>query len=305
MMKEQHKAMFIALRDGQYDHLVDPGAAAAKPAAVAAVASAPVSNASANAGEPAGAAAPVDEAVAVAPVPSAGPPTSPDPPRPDLDLAPNTIDERKRPAPVPVPVIEAAPAPAPVSAPRRSDAPEEVPMTTRQPADARPDRELMLDLDALERAGQERSSPSLFNSQDLPPPPKNLFAAKEPGSGGVYRAVETDGHDPRRDNPHPREESMARSDPRDEPGARERPRSQPARPREDSPSPGRAATRSSPAGKPTGDARYAPARPAAIFGSTQRPQPQSLFSDELVSDKSLDEVILSYLAEDLEPPRRK
>jgi hypothetical protein len=52
-------------------------------------------------------------------------------------------------------------------------------------------------------------------------------------------------------------------------------------------------------------ARSAPARPAAIFGSTQRPQPQSLFSDELVSDKSLDEVILSYLAEDLEPPRRK
>src|SRR3954465_14213901 len=29
MMKEQHKAMFIALRDGQYDHLVDPGAAKA------------------------------------------------------------------------------------------------------------------------------------------------------------------------------------------------------------------------------------------------------------------------------------
>jgi hypothetical protein len=57
--------------------------------------------------------------------------------------------------------------------------------------------------------------------------------------------------------------------------------------------------------RPASDARYAPARPAAIFGNTQRPQPQSLFSDELVSDKSLDEVILSYLAEDLEPPRRK
>jgi hypothetical protein len=59
-----------------------------------------------------------------------------------------------------------------------------------------------------------------------------------------------------------------------------------------------------PASRP-GEARYAPARPAAIFGNTQRPQPQSLFNDELVSDKSLDEVILSYLAEDLEPPRRK
>jgi hypothetical protein len=60
-----------------------------------------------------------------------------------------------------------------------------------------------------------------------------------------------------------------------------------------------------PATRPATEARYAPARPAAIFGSTQRPPPASLFSDELVSDKSLDEVILSYLAEDLEPPRRK
>ena len=51
--------------------------------------------------------------------------------------------------------------------------------------------------------------------------------------------------------------------------------------------------------------RAVPPRPAAIFGNTQRPPPASLFSDELVSDKSLDEVILSYLAEDLEPPRRK
>ena len=36
MMKEQHKAMFIALRDGQFDHLVDGGprtGAAAAPAA--------------------------------------------------------------------------------------------------------------------------------------------------------------------------------------------------------------------------------------------------------------------------------
>ena len=32
---------------------------------------------------------------------------------------------------------------------------------------------------------------------------------------------------------------------------------------------------------------------------------KDLFGDELVSDKSLDEVILSYLAEDLDPPHRK
>jgi hypothetical protein len=40
------------------------------------------------------------------------------------------------------------------------------------------------------------------------------------------------------------------------------------------------------------------ARPAANFG---QPKPQSsIFGEDIISDKSLDEVILSYLAEDLE-----
>ena len=359
MMKEQHKAMFIALRDGQYDHIVDPaGAAAAAAAAAAAPAGAKVSvappaaetrpsaappagDACVTASEPLLAAAmPAAEStlVAGAPVPSAGPTTNPDPPRVEAELPPNTIDESKR------PVVEAAPsqsmppskAPppevaAPPPAPRIVVAetdPEDVPMTTRQPAEARPDavaaraasaasalaattgprvspsgRDLTLDFDALERASQESApapSASLFNSSDLPPPPKNLFAAKEPGSGGVYRAVEPAArHDPR-------EEVTTRNDPREEPAPRKSVRAQPAVRREESPQPARAATRSSPAAaRPSSDARYAPARPAAIFGNAQRPQPASLFSDELVSDKSLDEVILSYLAEDLEPPRRK
>ena len=354
MMKEQHKAMFIALRDGQYDHIVDPAGAAAAAAAAAAAgpagakasvappaaeprlsAAPPAGDAAATASEPLLAAAIPTASkptfIGGAPVPSAGPTTNPDPPRVEGDLPPNTIDESKR------PLFEAAPpsaaplkAPpphvvAPEPAPRivvAETAPEDVPMTTRQPAEARPDavvprtataasalaatsgprvspsgRELTLDFDALERAAQESApapSASLFNSSDLPPPPKNLFAAKEPGSGGVYRAVEP----------------AARHDPREEVTTREEPvprkSAQPAVRREESPQPGRAAPRSNPAAaRPASEARYAPARPAAIFGSTQRPQPASLFSDELVSDKSLDEVILSYLAEDLEPPRRK
>jgi hypothetical protein len=52
---------------------------------------------------------------------------------------------------------------------------------------------------------------------------------------------------------------------------------------------------------PTGDPRYAPARPAAIFGQGAR-RGSSIFGEDLISDKSLDEVILSYLAEDLESP---
>ncbi|MEA2747380.1 MAG: hypothetical protein QOI41_1523, partial [Myxococcales bacterium] len=161
-------------------------------------------------------------------------------------------------------------------------------------------RELTLDFDALERAAQDAVSPSLFHSSDLPPPPKNLFT-KEPGTGGAYRAVEAD---PRHEARHDaREEAGGRTFASEEPGSRGG-RQPPASQRgEKSPQPARVSTRA-PASRP-GEARYAPARPAAIFGSTQRPQPQSLFSDELVSDKSLDEVILSYLAEDLEPPRRK
>lgn len=46
-------------------------------------------------------------------------------------------------------------------------------------------------------------------------------------------------------------------------------------------------------------ALYAPARPPAIFEARPEP-PRSLFGDNLISEKSLDEVILSYLAEDLE-----
>jgi hypothetical protein len=231
-------------------------------------------------------------------------------------------------------VLPAAPPPTAV-APRAASAPppaaaavvhhqvsgDDVPTTTRQPPEARPDavaaraakspsgRELTLDLDALERATQERAS-SLFDTNDLPPPPKNLFS-KEPGTGGVYRAVEADPrHDARAEQRHD-----ARHDAREEAGggrafSSEEPGSRggkqappPSKGAEASPKPGRVSTRV-PASRPS-EARYAPARPAAIFGSTQRPQPQALFNDELVSDKSLDEVILSYLAEDLEPPRRK
>lgn len=46
--------------------------------------------------------------------------------------------------------------------------------------------------------------------------------------------------------------------------------------------------------------RYAASRPAAIFGQVPSPEQQSIFGDSIISEKSLDEVILSYLAEDLD-----
>jgi hypothetical protein len=341
MMKDQHKAMFIALRDGQFDYLVDGGpapavaaaaAAATAAATAAAAAAAPVVVTPPEAVTAPEIMAPASDVVAVplvadiAVVSSAAasaPPTTPDPPRPDIDLPPNTIDDR-RPANASVPPpasaavieprrprVEELPPPAGPAAlpPPCQIVAEEVPMTTRQAPEARPDaiaarakspsgRELTLDFDALDRVTQGAASPSLFHSSDLPPPPKNLFAAKEPGTGGTYRAVETDPrHEQRHDS---REEAGGRSFSSEEPGSRSgRAPGPPPSTRERSPQPARVSP-SRPA-----EARYAPARPAAIFGNTQRPHPQSLFNDELVSDKSLDEVILSYLAEDLEPPRRK
>jgi hypothetical protein len=51
---------------------------------------------------------------------------------------------------------------------------------------------------------------------------------------------------------------------------------------------------------PASERRYAPTRPASIFGQARPLQGKSIFGEDLISDKSLDEVILSYLADDLE-----
>jgi hypothetical protein len=50
--------------------------------------------------------------------------------------------------------------------------------------------------------------------------------------------------------------------------------------------------------------RYAPTRPASIFGQARPGRGKTLFGEDLVSDKSLDEVILSYLSEDIDAPKK-
>jgi len=51
---------------------------------------------------------------------------------------------------------------------------------------------------------------------------------------------------------------------------------------------------------PPTSGRYAPSRPPAFFATARPAQGASIFGEDLISEKSLDEVILSYLAEDLE-----
>ena len=161
MMKEQHKAMFIALRDGEYDALLDP--AAAPPASEA-----------------------------------RGPETS-----------------RDRP-----------PSEAPPSA--RVEPPKQALSTGGIPA-AVPAQAL-----AARRANEPRNAPAAAPAQAQAAPKK--APGRERGAG-------------RRD-------------------------------------------------EPTRSRRYAPARPAAIFGQSPTAT-GSIFGEELVGDKTLDEVILGYLVEDL------
>lgn len=52
------------------------------------------------------------------------------------------------------------------------------------------------------------------------------------------------------------------------------------------------------------DRRYAPTRPASIFGQARPQQGKTIFGEDLMSDKSLDEVILSYLADDLDGEKK-
>ncbi|HVH42308.1 MAG TPA: hypothetical protein VM925_08185 [Labilithrix sp.] len=330
LMKEQHKAMFVALRDGQFDDLFEPGKKPSGPIAAPVLDPAPPSPAVPVTNEVPPAAATEKSLVAAdstpriaaeiavkeSPVvsvvkvsaenlplasPSAEPSRSPSPrsaPARYEEPAPRTIDERAAAiTPARMPSMD-PPLPPELEALLRDELPPkpnttsaargEGPNAERDEKRHRSAQELTLDFDALERDSGE--SP-IFQHGDLPPPPKNLFAKES--RTGTYSAVETDAHqDATRlpaNRPHA---SPSRLPPPDTT------RTASTFPRAPSIPPPIAA-----------EPRHAPARPAASFGnagSTPKQAPSaSLFSDDLVSDKSLDEVILSYLAEDLDPPRRK
>ena len=53
-----------------------------------------------------------------------------------------------------------------------------------------------------------------------------------------------------------------------------------------------------------GERRYAPTRPASIFGQALPGKSKTIFGDDLAGDKSLDEVILNYLSEDVDARKK-
>jgi hypothetical protein len=247
MMKQQHKAMFIALRDGKFDAVID---GAETPSTQTFPAAAPI-------------APPVVAGVAGHAA------TEPAPVRPA------TASGLKA-ATGPAPMASAARQPTP-SPPAVQVHEEEAPQTIRQASE-----ELALDIDAVERAAAaaSTSSPSLRASADLPPPPANLF--REKATAGKYRVTSPPSAPTRAAGPGP----VA------------------ARPAAGSPPSAKVAARGA-GGVERGERRYAPTRPASIFGQARPQQGKSIFGEDLISDKSLDEVILSYLAEDLEGDTKK
>jgi hypothetical protein len=250
MMKQQHKAMFIALRDGKFDPIIE--GADVSQSTQAFPAAAPVAPATALSPAPAGVSAPVPAKAVPAAAPS----------KPALTPSPSAAARA-----APFAVAATVPAPPVVE--------DEAPRTLRQASE-----ELTLDIDAVERAAAAASaaSPALRGPADLPPPPANLF--REKVSAGKYR-VTAPSVTPRSPGPGPAA----------------------GRPPSSSPMPSAAVARA--VGSAGGaERRYAPTRPASIFGQARPQQGKSIFGEDLISDKSLDEVILSYLAEDLEGEKK-
>jgi hypothetical protein len=240
MMKEQHKAMFIALRDGQFDQLLEDGAAAKE-------------KEKEKEKEKAAATAAAVEAKAE----PAPPPAPSIPPPPETEQAP----------PPPRSKVERISVPEPAD---EQDDFDMVPMTTRTPDVGYDDRP----------APHGSATPALRQMNDLPPPPANLLRDKHVAGG--YRASP-----PAAETPVKRQGAV--------PPSSKKPISAP--PKKPPLTPVRQ--------KIPSEGRYAAARPAAIFGQSRPQQGSSIFGEDLISDKSLDEVILSYLAEDLEPTEGK
>jgi hypothetical protein len=141
----------------------------------------------------------------------------------------------------------------------------------------------------LERAAQavatKRAQQAFEPQTDLPPPPANLLSQR-PTDGG-YATVRGRSRPP---TPVPGAVPAAK------PSARPPAASASVRP------PSSPSVR--PPGQKTPTGRYALTRPASIFATSKPAAQGSVFGEDLLSERSLDEVILGYLADDLEGDKK-
>lgn len=169
---------------------------------------------------------------------------------------------------------------------KKGDAP---PSTDPEPASAAPispPPKLDVDVVALEKAaaGAAAAAPA-----DLPPPPPNVLGGGGRPQDGGYASV----------SPTSRKSVRPPSMRPPAPASRP-PATGPHAPASHASASGPESRHSRP---PSG--RYAMTRPASIF-ATSKPSAGkgSLFGEDLISERSLDEVILAYLAEDLEGDKK-
>ncbi len=145
---------------------------------------------------------------------------------------------------------------------------------------APPVPELDVDVGELENAAVATNN---AQPEELPPPPANVLGGSKPGAGGEYANVQ------------PSQGAQRRS---------ARPPS--IRPPSIRPPPAAAHSDSrqlaGPPRAPSG--RYAMTRPASIFATSRPSTAGSIFGEDLISERSLDEVILAYLAADLEGEKK-
>ena len=156
---------------------------------------------------------------------------------------------------------------------------------------------LDLDLEALERAAEQSQTPVYKQIRDLPPPPATLLRPSPPRNTS-YRSVTPQATSIVADG---RNHSDHGASAVDRPSG-----DRPSVPMGQRPAAGsRPGAAQPPSSRGAVGGRYAPSRPASIFGASRPAEGSSIFGEDLISEKSLDEVILSYLAEDLEGGGKK
>lgn len=172
-----------------------------------------------------------------------------------------------------------------IGAPKKTGENPVVPPPPRAP-------QLDVGVEQLERASSNVRA--ALPVDDLPPPPANVLGggAARPTTGG-YASVQAPTARKSQRPPSMRPPGAGSVRP---PGGSVRP--PPAASHSDS----RQLAASSSVKPPSG--RYAMTRPASIFATSKPSTKGSIFGEELISERSLDEVILAYLAEDLEGEKK-
>jgi hypothetical protein len=262
LMKEQHKAMFVALRDGAFDHLLsdlEPRATSAVPGALSSSLP-PREHASASPGLSPADLAP--ESVLPHPPFSTHPPA---PPQGGLGAPPARHAMVPPASPAPVPATRQSSRPPPPVSPSVAPAAAGEFRGTSPLGDRPPPRETLPPTPVPARLATPRPAPTGTPR----PPPVRESAVPAPGERPAPVA-------PRPITLPPPPQLLARL----------------TTPRPATPVPDALETGSGGAGA----GRYAVARPPSIFPAAE--PAASASREELLTDKTLDEVILSYLADD-------